>query len=234
MQELALATDSQLRYIAKTKANYDYAASPKRKAERNFATMIPVMDSFLLGAGTKGTLGQKVVAGGNQLKDWGIFLVVTSLYNKMVNKIVDKSETLQKFRDNSPYTYGIANAAVGVTVGISGIHYVNKGFQRFISPLIPNRLKEVAKGFIEGTDNSNFGKVINNSMQNFAQKYPKISKVLGTTARWAMPVLCLGFLASMAIDIIKTKSNENKTFKQLSDARLAVAQELAAQNAQKS
>ena len=232
MQELALATDSQLRYIAKTKANYDYATSPKRKTERNFATMLPVMDSFITGAEAKGTIGQKVLNGGTRLKDWGIFIAITSLYNKAINKIVDKSETLQKFRDNSPIAYGVTNAAVAVTAGISGINYVNKGFNKFIAPHIPKSLKDGAKNLFGKTDNSKLGNIINNGMKSFANKYPKITKALGVAERWALPVICAGFLASIAADVIKTKKNENNLYNKLSDARLAAAQQLAIQNSE--
>lgn len=233
MHELALASDSQLRYIAQSKANYEYATSPKRKAERNFATMLPVIDSFLTGAETKGTIGKKAAAGGLRLKDWGIFIAVTSLYNKAVNKIVDKSETLQKFRDNSPIAYGLMNAAVAVTAGISGIKYINKGFNKFVAPLIPKGLKDGAKNLFGKADNSKIGNIINNGMQAFAQKYPKITKALGVAEKWALPVICVGFLASIAADLAKTKSNENKTYKNLTDARLAAAQQLAVQNLEK-
>ncbi len=229
MQELALATDSQLRSIARTKANYEYNNSPKRKTETNFAIMLPVMDSFLLGAGTKGSLGSKVVAGGKQLKDWGIFLAVTHLYNKAVNKMVEKSQTLQNFKENSPTAFGVANIALGVTAGVSGIHYINKGFQKFVSPLIPKGIKNAAKGLIESTDSSSLGKAVNKGMKNFTKNYPKLSKTLNVAVTWAMPVLCLAFLTSMAIDAVKAKASENETFKKLSDARLAAAQELAAQ-----
>ena len=233
MHELALASDSQLRYIAKTKSNYDYVTSPKRKTERNFATMLPVMDSFLTGAEAKGSVGHKVVAGGVRLKDWGIFLAVTSLYTKAVNKIVDKSETLQKFRDNSPVAYGVTNAAVAVAAGISGIKYINKGFNKFIVPLIPKGLKDGVKNIFGKADNSKIGTVINNGMSSFAQKYPKITKALGVAERWALPVICAGFLVSIAADLIKSKKNENNIYNKLSDARLAAAQQLAIQNLEK-
>ena len=229
MQELALATDSQLRNIARTKANYEYISSPKRKTETNFALMLPVMDSFLLGAGTKGSLGQKIATGGNQLKDWGIFLAVTHLYSKAVNKLVEKSQTLQNFKENSPTAFGVANIVTGLAAGISGIHYVNKGFQKFVSPLIPKGVKNAAKGIFEATDSSSLGKTINNGMKTFTKKYPKLSKTVNKAVKWAMPVLCLGFLASMAIDAVKAKASENETFNELSDARLAAAQQLAVQ-----
>ena len=87
MQEIAMATDKQLKTIAQLKANYDYVNSPNRKFEHNVALTIPMMDSFLVGAATKGSLKNKVLAGGSQLKDWGIFLAITTLYNKAVDKV---------------------------------------------------------------------------------------------------------------------------------------------------
>lgn len=230
MQELALASDAQLRNIAQQKARREYATSPNRKTESNFALALPVMDSFLVGATAKGGIKNKVLAGGNQLKDWGIFLFVTHLYHKAINKIVDKSETLQDFRENSPFMFGVANTALGVTAGISGIHYINKGYNKFISPLIPQKLKDGVKNLVNSTDKSSFVKAVNGNMKDFATKYPKITKTLNTAARWALPLLCLGFMGAMAIDAIKAKMNENRTYKQLSDARLAAAQELALKN----
>ena len=123
MQEIALASDSQLRSVAQSKALNDYANSPKRSFEYNFATALPIMDSFLVGATKKGNLKQKALAGGKQLKDWGIFLVAASLYNKAINKIVSKSETLQNFKENSPFAYTVTNALAGTAVGISAIKY---------------------------------------------------------------------------------------------------------------
>ena len=230
MREIAMATDSQLRDIAREKANYDYATSPRRKVENKFANAIPVMDSLLTAAATKGTLKEKVLSGGNQLKDWGIFLAVTHCYNKAINKIVDKSETLQNFRDNSPFAYNFVNTALGVTAGISGIHYINKGYQKFVAPLIPKSIKNAAKDLINSTDESSIGTAINKGMKNFSKKYPKITNGFSTAAKFAMPVLCIAFMTSMVIDAIKTKSKENKIFKDLSDARLSAAQDLAAKN----
>ena len=147
MQELAQATDAQLRSIAQYKSLNDFANSPNRKTESSFAKVLPVMDSVLVGASTQGSLGKKIVSGGKQLKDWGIFLAVTGLYHKAIDKIVSKSETLQNFRDNSPFAYGIANTVLGVTAGISGVHYVNKGFQKYIAPHIPKSVKNAVGNF---------------------------------------------------------------------------------------
>ena len=230
MQELAFATDSQLRSIARQKAAGDYANSPKRKVEFNFATALPVVDSFMVGAATNGTLKKKVLAGGSQLKDWGIFLAVVHFYNKAINKIVEKSETLQNFKENSPFTFGVVNTVLGLTAGISGIRYINAGYRKFVAPYIPKCVKEFGKSVVNATDNSSVGKSINEGMKTFAQKYPNITKVFGATAKWALPLLCLGFIASMAIDAVKAKSNEDKTYKQLEAARLAAAQELASKN----
>ncbi len=230
MQELAMATDSQLRNLAQFKSMNDFVNSPNRKTESGLAGVLPVMDSILVGASTKGSLKNKVLSGGNQLKDWGIFLAVTGLYRKAVDKMVSKSETLQNFKQNSPFAYGIADTTLAVVAGLSGIHYVNKGFQKFIAPIIPQSIKSTIKGFVNSTDESSFGKVINGGMKSFATKYPKITGVINTAAKWALPVVCLGVMTSLAIDIIKAKHSENKTYKELEKARLASAQQLAVQN----
>ena len=229
MQELAMASDAQLRGIAQYKSRSDYANSPARKVEYNVATALPVMDSFLVGMSTKGSLKNKVLSGGRQLKDWGIFLAVTNLYHKAIDKIVSKSETLQNFRENSPFAYGIANTALAVATGISGVHYVNKGYQKFIAPIIPQGVKNVVKSFVNSTDTSSVGKAVNGGMKTFATKYPRISATMGTAARWALPILCLGLMGAMAIDAIKAKMTENKTYKELEAARLAAAQQLASE-----
>ena len=230
MQEIALATDSQLRSVAQSKALNDYANSPKRSFEYNFATALPIMDSFLVGASEKGTLKQKALAGGRQLKDWGIFLAVAGLYNKAINKIVSKSETLQDFKENSPFAYTTTNALIGTAFGISAVKYANKGYQKFIAPLIPEKVKQLGRTIMGTADNSSVSGTINNGMKTFATKYPKITNCLGTVAKWAMPVMCLGFMASIAYDMIKAKVDENKTYKNLEDARLAAAQQLAIKN----
>ena len=230
MQEIALASDSQLRSVAQSKALNDYANSPKRSFEYNFATALPIMDSFLVGATKKGNLKQKALAGGKQLKDWGIFLVAANLYNKAINKIVSKSETLQNFKENSPFAYTITNALAGTAVGISAIKYANKGYQKFIAPIIPEKVKQFGRTILGTSSESSVSGTINNGMKTFAKKYPKITKSMGTVAKWAMPVLCLGFMASIAYDMIKAKVNENRTYKNLEDARLSAAQQLAFQN----
>ena len=230
MQEIALASDSQLRSVAQCKALNDYASSPKRSFEYNFATALPVMDSFLVGVSKKGDIKQKALAGGKQLKDWGIFLIVASLYNKAINKIVSKSETLQNFKENSPFAYTATNALVGTAVGISAIRYANKGYQKFIAPIIPEKLKQFGKNIFGAKNESGVTSTINNGMKTLAKKYPKITNCLGTVAKLAMPVLCLGFMASIAYDMIKAKVDENRTYKNLEDARLAAAQQLAIKN----
>lgn len=232
MQELALASNSQLRSIAQSKALNNYAGSPKREFEYKFATVLPVADSFLTGASASGGLKQKVLAGGKQLKDWGIFIAATGLYNKAIDKIVSKSETLQNFRENSPYAYTVSNALVGTVFGISAIKYINKGCQKYISPLIPDKVKQIGRTLAETAGKSSFSSTINNGIKAFANKYPKITNSMGTIAKLAMPVMCLGFIASIAYDMVKAKVNENKTYKQLEDARLAAAQTLAIKNTQ--
>ena len=230
MQELAFATDAQLKNIAQYNAQREFATSPKRKAERKFANMLPVMDSFLVGATTGGTLKDKVLTGGNQLKDWGIFILATSLYNKAINKIVSKSETLQNFRENSPVIFGVANTALGITTGISAINYVNKFYKSVISPLIPNGFKESVKGIVDSTDSGSLGKAVNKGMTNFAANHPNITKTFGVIGKYALPVLCLAYIASLTIDLFKAKSTENRVYNELKDARLAAAQQLAAEN----
>ncbi len=225
-----MASDSQLRSIAKVKSVSDYTGSPKRNFEYNFATAIPIMDSFLTGVSQKGSLKQKAIAGGKQLKDWGIFLVVTNLYNKAINSLVSKSETLQNFRDNSPFAFMITNAAVGTAAGISGIHYINKGFSKFVAPHIPESVKSLGKNILGSADNSGASKVINNGMKTFSKNYPKITKGLGTVAQVALPLMCLGLMASMAFDMVKAKVTEHKTYKELEDVRLTAAQKLAMKN----
>ena len=232
MQEIAFATDNQLKTIAQYSARSEFANSKKRKAEKKFANMLPVMDSFLYGATAKGNLSQKVLAGGNQLKDWGIFILATSLYSKAINAIVNKSETLQDFRKDSPVCFGVANTALGVATGFSAIRWVNALGRRFIVPYIPQKAKELARAFVGSTDTCKVGQAVNNGIKTFAAKYPKISKTLGAAGRWALPLLCLGYLTSLAIDICKTKSKENKIYNQLQDARLTAAQQLALKNLQ--
>ncbi|MBQ7450723.1 hypothetical protein IJS77_04835 [bacterium] len=230
MEEIAFATDAQLKNIAQYNARREFANSPKRKSEAKFANMLPVMDSFLTGATAKGSLSTKIITGGNELKDWGIFILATSLYNKAVNKIVSKSETLQNFRENSPVMYGVANTALGVATGFSAIKYVNKGYQKFIAPLIPQKFKDSLKGFVDSADTTKIGKSINRGMQNFATKYPKITRGLGIVGKLALPVLCLGYITSLVIDVCKAKSKGEKTFEELKEARLMAAQQLASQN----
>ena len=230
MQEIALATDSQLRSIARAKASYEYNSSPHRKTEKKFANMIPVMDSFLMGASTQGTLGQKVVSGGKDMADWGIFIGLAYLYNKAVNKIVGKSETLQNFKENSPAAYGIANVALGATTCMSGLYYIKKGYQKFIVPHLPKNIKNAPENIAKGIDDSSFAKTINNSMKNFAKNYPNITKCLRTGAVWALPVLSLGFIAVWVVDLIKANGTQKRTLKELEAARLAAAQQLAMQN----
>ena len=232
MQEIAFATDTQLKDIARYSARKEFANSPKRKSEKKFANMLPVMDSFLYAATADGSLSQKVMAGGKQLKDWGIFIIAANLYNKAINRIVNKSETLQNFRDNSPVAYGVANTALGVTAGLSAVRWVNALGRKFIAPLIPQKAKDLAKAVAESTDTGTIGKAINNGMKNFATKYPKITKSLGFVGKWALPLLSLGYLASLAIDVFKTKSTEKKIYNELNNARLAAAQQLAVQNMQ--
>ena len=231
MQEIAFATDTQLKNIAQYNARNEFANSNMRKTEKSFANVLPIMDSFLYGATTRGNLSQKVLAGSSQLKDWGIFILATSIYNKAVNGIVNKSETLQNFRDNSPVCFGIANTILGVATGCSAIKWINTLGRKFIVPHIPKKAKEIAKSFINSTDSGSIGKVINGGMKNFATKYPKITKVLGSVGRWALPVLCLGYLCSLAIDVCKAKSKENKIYNELQNARLIAAQQLAIKNA---
>ena len=232
MQEIAFATDTQLKNIAQYSARSEFANSKKRKSEKKFANMIPVMDSFLYGATTNGTLSQKVIAGGSQLKDWGIFLLAANLYNKAVNGIVNKSETLQNFRENSPVIYGVTNTVLGVATGCSAIKWVNTLGRKFIAPIIPQKAKEFAKAVANSTDTGTIGKAINNGMKSFATNYPKITKTLKGVGKWALPLLCLGYIASLAIDVCKAKSKEQKIYDNLQDARLAAAQQLAAQNLQ--
>lgn len=232
MQEIAFSTDTQLRTIAKYNANSEFANSKKRKSERRFANILPIMDSFLYGATSAGPLSSKVLEGGNQLKDWGIFLVATNLYNKAIDKIVDKSETLQNFRENSPVLFGIANTVLGAATGISAIKYVNAGYKKFISPLIPKTVKNIAKNVVDSSDTSKVGKFINSGMENAATKYPKITKSLGIVGRYALPLLCLGYIASLAVDVCKTKIKEEKIFNALKEARLNAAQQLATNNLQ--
>lgn len=230
MQEIAFATDSQLKSIAKAKAGYEYSTSPKRKNEHNFATMLPIADSFLVGAGTKGHIGKKIVTGGRQLKDWGIFLLVTDLYSKVVDKVVSKSETLQNFREESPLAFGFANAVLGVTVGINGIKAVNKIGKKYVMPMLPDNVKSFFKDFSKNVNKSNIGKSINTNIKKFANRYPSIAKAGRIVSMWAMPVVCAGILISMVSDIIKAKKTEKETYNKLSDLRLEAAQSMATQN----
>ena len=228
MQEIAFATDTQLKNVAQYCARNEFANSKKRKAEKKFANMIPIVDSFLYGATSKGKLSTKIMAGGGQLKDWGIFIAATELYNKAINKIVDKSETLQNFRENSPVMFGVANTALGVTTGISAIKWVNVFGRKFILPYIPKNIKNFAKSFIKSTDTGRVGKAINSGMKKFAQKHQTSTKVLGTIGKWALPLLCLGYITSLVFDVCKAKSKEDKIYNNLKEARLAAAQQLAA------
>lgn len=229
MQELAMASDAQLKSLAQYKSQSDFASSPNRKVESSLATAIPLMDSFLVGASAQGSLKKKVLTGGKQLKDWGIFLAVTGLYRKAIDKIVSKSETLQDFKQNSPFAYGIADTVLAVTAGISGVHYINKGYQKFIAPHIPEKVKSFARNIFNSTDESSIGKSINNGMKTFAKNYPKITKTLSTATKWALPLICLGVMGALAIDMIKAKVTEKNTYKQLEQARLAAAQQLASE-----
>lgn len=230
MREIAFATDTQLKNIAQYSARREFTDSPKREKERKFANIIPIMDSFLYGATTKGNLSTKVLAGSNQLKDWGIFIIAAKLYNKAIDKIVNKSETLQNFRDNSPILFGTTNTILGVAMGCSAIKWTNKLYKKLIAPIIPQKAKEISKGFVNYTDNRSLGKAINNGMQSFATKYPKITKTLNTVGKWTLPLICLGYITSLAIDICKAKSKEDRIYNKLQDARLAAAQQLASQN----
>lgn len=230
MQEIAFATDTQLKNIAQQNVAREFANSPKRNSERRFAYMLPFADSFLYGATTQGSLSRKVLAGGSQLKDWGIFLLATNLYNKAIDKIVDKSEAVQNFRDNSPVLFGAANTVLGVAVGYSAIKYLNAGYKKFIAPLIPQKVKNAVKSVVGLSDNSAIGKSVNEGMKGFAVKYPKITKALGIVGRYALPILCLGYIASLAVDVIRAKAKVSQTVEALKDVRLAAAQQLAANN----
>lgn len=232
MQEIAFATDTQLKNIAQFSVGREFANSPKRKAERGFANMLPFMDSFLYGATTNGSISQKVLAGGNQLKDWGIFLLATNLYNKAIDKIVDNSETLQNFKENSPILYGTTNTILGLSAGISAIKYVNAGYKKFIAPLIPKKVKFIANNLVAFSDTSAVGKHINKGMEKLATNHPKITKSLGIVGRYALPLLCLGYIASLAMDVCKAKIKEEKIYNTLKDARLNAAQQLAMNNLQ--
>ena len=52
MQELAMASDAQLRTLAQYKSRRDFANSPNRKAEYSLSKALPVWDSFFVGAVT--------------------------------------------------------------------------------------------------------------------------------------------------------------------------------------
>ena len=230
MNEIAFATDSQLRNIASAKANYDYASSPNRKTERKFANMLPVMDSILIGASTKGSLGSKVVSGGKELADWGVFIGLAYLYNKMIGKLVKNSDTLQDFKENSPVAFNVANAAVGVTACCSGLYYIKKGFNKFIAPHLSTGVKNFPKSLADNIDDSSFGKRINKGMAEFANNYPKITKGLKIAAVWTLPVLCAGLLITWVADLAKINKNKKATLKNLEDARLTATQQIAIEN----
>lgn len=230
MNEIAFATDAQLKNIATAKANYDYASSPNRKTERKFANMLPVMDSVLIGASTQGSLGSKVVSGGKELTNWGIFIGLSYLYNKMMGKLVKNSDTLQNFKENSPVAFNVANVAVGVTACCSGLYYIKKGFNKFVAPHLSKGVKDFPKNLADNIDDSSFGKRINAGLANFAKDYPKITKGLKIAAAWTLPILCAGLLITWIADLAKINKNKNTTLKNLEDARLAATQQIAVEN----
>lgn len=230
MQELALATDSQIRNIANARANYEYNSSPNRKIERKVANMLPVMDSFLIGASTKGSLGTKVVSGGKELVDWGIFIGLAHLYGKTVKNIVNNSETLKDFKENHPVAFNLANTALGVTACCSGCYYIKKGYQKFIAPHISQKVKNLPQNVADDIDNSGIGKSINEGMKNFAKNYPKITKGLKIAAVWTLPIVCAGLLITWVTDMVKANNIKKTTQKELEELRLSAAQQLAMQN----
>lgn len=230
MNEIAFATDSQLRNIASTKANYDYATSPHRKTERKVANMLPVMDSFILGATTKGSLGTKAVSGGKELIDWGIFIGLANIYRKAVNGAVNNSESLQNFKENHPVAFNVSNALVGTAACLSGVYYIKKGYNKFIAPHISQKFKDMPKNIADQIDNSGIGRSINNGMKTFASKYPKITKGLKIGAIWALPVVCIGILATWISDMAKANNTKKSTLNELKAMRLASAQQLALEN----
>ena len=230
MHEIAMITDSQINAVANARANYEYNNSSHRKTERKFANMLPVMDSFLLGASTTGSLGTKVVSGGKELADWGIFIGLAHLYRKTINKIVNNSETLQNFKEDSPVAFNLANTALGVTVCCSGAYYIKKGYQKFIAPHISKDVKDAPQNLADKIDKSSIGKSINEGMKNFAKNYPKITNGLKIAAVWTLPIVCVGILATWITDMVKANNVKKTTQKELEGLRLAAAQQLAMQN----
>jgi len=215
-------------------AAYDqYQSSPGTKASKLFSDTLPVTDSLVRGATAKGTLSTKFGTTADNLKDWGVFLVVTKLYDKITNKIVEKCPPLQRFQEKHPAVSNLLGLGGAVGTGIAGIHYTNKLLNNVATRLQQKPNKNNVLMFIEGVltgkhlekiDTTKVGKNINSGIEKLADN--STAKKLGAAARLAIPLLAIGFIVKAVKDRANFVKNAERNYNEIQQTKLEVAKAL--------
>lgn len=227
-------SDEQLQTLARTKAILDIANSKTVKSGKVFSDFLPIADSFLIGATTKGPLSNKIKGGLDQAKDWAFFIAVTAIYNKAVNGIVNNVPFLKQFREDHPAMYGIGYTVGGVAAGSSGVHLGNKAWDAiFTKPGSKAKtVGEKVSGLIDDLDNGYIGKQVNKFIKWFPEKMPKTAKAASFIATWTLPILCVGYLVSIFTKLAGLKNKEKDNYIELKQVQLDAAKQLLTQNQQ--
>jgi len=224
------ANDAQLKQIARQDAKREFRNDPQRKREDKFASMLPVADSLIQGAATKGTIGKKAKVAAKAGTDWLIFLGATKIYNHIANKVVDTFPGLKEFAEENPVTATVANTSLGAVTGLSAIYYVNKAWSAFAKTKIGAPIQKGITKIYNLLDDSNTGKTINEGMSALATKFPKATNRLRTVAKWALPVAAIGVVGVFLYDLIKMSNKKDANFDKLKEMQNQLTKEVANAN----
>lgn len=226
LQNFINTNDAQLKQIARADAQQEFATSPQRQRESNFATMLPVADSLLQGVAKKGTLSQKGKTVAQTGLNWAIFMSAVALYRKATNKITDTFPALKEFGQEHPFSTTVVDAAVGVTAGMSAIYYSNKA-AKFLKKKFSKQFNYVDKAYTQLADDSGIGRMINAGMKQFANKFPKTNNIIKKVSIFALPVICLGILGVYFYDLAKMSSKKDKNYEDLKEIQNKTAEMIA-------
>ena len=189
-------------------ARADASKTDKYKVPTYTAALatIPVVDTLVSGAFTKGPLSTKMAGMGRNALAWGGILALAGLYNGVVEKITEVVPVARKLEENHPIIKSILSIAGFVavaTAGQKGLSLLTKHAATHM-PKLATKMAGWKAGLKTRINNSKLAtkvyQPIVDGIKSFGVKHPKMANAGIATAALATPILTGGVLFKALTD----------------------------------